>query len=133
MDCKNKFSGKKVLIIDDDIDYLEAMTTQMNFLGFDVVTGTSEKESEKLINNTDYDLAIFDLILENADSGFVMSYKSKKIKPEIPIIIITNVTNETGLQFDVTTNEMRSWIKADVIMNKDFRIEQLLAEINKLM
>ena len=112
MDCKNKFSGKKVLIIDDDIDYLEAMTTQMNFLGFDVVTGTSEKESEKLINNTDYDLAIFDLILENADSGFVMSYKSKKIKPEIPIIIITNVTNETGLQFDVTTNEMRSWIKS---------------------
>ena len=130
---KNKYKEKTVLVIDDDIDFLEKIKIQMQFLGFNVVTGHSEAESEKLISETNYDLAIFDLMLENTDSGFVMSYKSKQAKPDVPVIIITNVTHETGLQFDVTTGEMRSWIKADIIMDKDFRIEQLEGEINKLM
>jgi two-component system, OmpR family, response regulator len=128
-----KYQGKKALLVDDDSDFQILVKLYLETIGFEVTVGDSQKDGEKLIQEGKYDLAIFDLMMENSDSGFILSYKSKIKHPEMPIIIVTNVTNETGFQFDVSTKEMRSWIKADAIMDKDIRKEQLLNEIEKLI
>ena len=60
-------------------------------------------------------------------------YKSKKNNPDVPVIIATSVTNETGLQFDSITEESRSWVKADIMLDKDLRFEQLERAINTLL
>ena len=96
------------------------------------MTASSFEEGEKLINEVTYDLAIFDLMMENADSGFVLSYSSKKKYPDIPVLILTNVVNETGLRFDTYKTEKNSWIKADSVLNKSIRIEQLRKEVDKV-
>ena len=128
-----KYKGKIALLVDDDTDFLDIITLYLESFGFNVISGSSQVEGEKLINKEKFDIAIFDLMLENTDSGFILSYRLKNKYPDIPIIIATSVTNETGLHFDASTEEMRSWIKADVIMHKDIRIEQLRSEIDKLM
>ncbi|MCF7790507.1 MAG: response regulator [Victivallales bacterium] len=130
---EKRYFGKTALVVDDDFDYQELISFYLKSYGFEVVVGGSQAEGEKLIQETDFDLAVFDLMMENSDSGFVLSYKLKKTNPKIPVIIVTNVTNETGYHFDVSTDEMRSWIKADVILDKDIRNEQLYNEINKLL
>jgi DNA-binding response OmpR family regulator len=128
-----KENKKTVLIVDDDVDYLAQMEMQVRKLGFEVVTADSQKVAEELINLVKFDLAILDLMMENKDSGFILCYKMKKHNPNVPVIIASAVTAETGLNFGVETVADRSWIKADTFIEKGIRPDQLEREINKLL
>jgi len=129
---EKNYKGKTAILVDDDIDFIEIIKIYLESFGFNVVTASSFEEGEKLINEVTYDLAIFDLMMENADSGFVLSYSSKKKYPDIPVLILTNVVNETGVRFDTYSTEKNSWIKADKVLNKSIRIEQLKKEVDKV-
>ena len=124
---------KTILIIDDDIDYLEQMKIQLTSFGFETVVAESQKEGEETINKIKPDLVIVDMMMENQDSGFIFCYKIKKKFPDVPVIIATAVTAETGMIFGLNSEEERSWIKADLYLEKGLRPDQLLREINKLL
>ena len=87
---------KLILIVDDDADYLFQMEAMVKNLGFRVKTAESQAEAEKVLETTRPDLAIFDLMMENEDSGFILSYKAKRKYPEMPIIMASAATAETG-------------------------------------
>jgi len=124
---------KTVLIVDDDIDQLTQLTMHLNKMGFEVITGESQKEGEDLISKHKPDLAIFDLMMDNKDSGFILSYKIKKKYPEVPVIIVTAVTAETGMMFGLNSEEEKKWIKADLYLEKGLRFDQLQVHINNLL
>ncbi len=124
---------KLVLIVDDDQDYLEQMKIQVEHFGFEVITAQSRAEGEEMLKTTNPDLAIFDLMMETQDSGFVLAYKAKRLHPNMPVIIATAVTTETGISFNVETEEDKNWIKADLYLEKGIRGDQLHREINKLL
>jgi len=124
--------GKVILIVDDDYDHLFQMRFQFENWGCKVITADSQKEAEKLIETIRPDLAILDLMMESEDSGFILSYKIKKRYPDLPIIIITAVSSETGMSFGIETGDEKKWIKADLYLEKGIRPEQLKLEIEKL-
>ncbi len=124
---------KKILIVDDDMDSLLQLKMHVENFGFETITAQSQKEGEEIISKTKPDLAIFDLMMENKDSGFILSYKLKKKYPDVPVIIATAVTAETGMVFGLDTEEERNWIKADIYLEKGIRPDQLHREINKLL
>lgn len=126
-------SNKTILIVDDDEDYLYQMQLAIKNFGFNVVTAESQREAEELLQQVKPDLAIFDLMMENEDSGFILSYKLKKRYPDVPVIIATAVASETGISFGVSSEEERRWIKADLYMEKGIRPDQLHREIVKLL
>ncbi|HOW30824.1 MAG TPA: response regulator [Bacteroidales bacterium] len=124
---------KKILIVDDDIDYIFQMKLKVESMGFDTITAESQKEAEKIIEEIKPDLCILDLMMETDDSGFILSYKIKRRYPDVPIIIATAVTAETGMSFDVMAEENQRWINADLFLDKGIRIDQLQREIKKLL
>jgi DNA-binding response OmpR family regulator len=124
---------KIILIVDDDSDYLFQLKLKVERFGFEVVTADGQREGEKVIESLKPDLAIFDLMMENEDSGFILSYKIKKKYPDVPVILATAVTAETGMSFDLSENSNRSWIKADLFLDKGIRADQLEKEIKKLL
>lgn len=124
---------KTILIVDDDIDYLFQIKLKVEGFGFEVITAESQREGEKIIETLKPDLAIFDLMMENEDSGFVLSYKIKRKYPEVPVILATAVTAETGMTFDMSRDSGSSWIKADLMLDKGIRTDQLEKEIKKLL
>jgi len=124
---------KRILIVDDDPDYLFQTRHKIEKMGFETITADSQMEAEKLLEATKPDLAILDLMMESDDSGFILAYKMKKLYPEVPIIIATAVTAETGIIFNLNDESQRSWIKADAYLEKGIRTEQLHKEINKLL
>lgn len=124
---------KLVLIVDDDPDYLQQLEMTVKGFGFETITAESRKQGELILETTKPDLNIFDLMMETHDSGFVLSYKAKQKYPDVPVIIATAVTTETGINFNVETEEDRNWIKADLFIEKGIRSDQLLREINKLL
>ena len=124
---------RTILIADDDPDMLSQLELQCRTMGFNTVCADSQKSAERLIEETRPDLAIFDLMMENRDSGFILSYKLKRKYPDVPVIIATAVTRESGMIFGIDTSEEKAWIKADQYLEKGIRPDQLAREINKLL
>jgi two-component system response regulator VicR len=130
---KMSIEGKVILLVDDDYDYLYQMKFQLERWGCKVITAESQREAEELLPNLKPDLAILDLMMENEDSGFVLSYKMKKRYPDVPVIIATAVTTETGMSFGIFSGEDKNWIKADFYVEKGIRPEKLKIEIENLL
>lgn len=124
---------KTILLVDDDEDYLYQQQIQLEAAGYKVLKAESEQRAEELLLETRPDIAIVDLMMENFDAGFSLCYHIKKNDPSIPVIIVTAVTSETGLEFDTTTDEERSWVRADALLAKPVRFEQLRKEIERLL
>ncbi len=128
-----KIEGKVILVVDDDSDYLYQLKFQLELWGCKVITADSQKEAEELLESLKPDLAILDLMMESEDSGFVLSYKMKRKYPDVPIIIATAVSSETGMNFGHNSQEDKNWIKADTYLEKGMRPEHLKKEIEKLI
>ncbi len=122
-----------ILVVDDDMDYLFQVKLKLEQSGYRVVTADSQKEAETLLEKTKPDLAILDLMMENEDSGFILSYKIKKRYPDVPVIIATAVAAETGITFDINDENNRKWIKADQFLEKGIRSDLLISEIERLL
>jgi len=128
-----KKEKKTVLIVDDDSDYLFQMKSAIQDMGYEVISAETQKEAESIIERIRPDLAILDLMMESQDTGFILCHQIKNKYPEVPIIIASAVTAETGMIFDVNTQEDQDWIKADLFLDKGIRLDQLHKEINKLL
>lgn len=124
---------KTILVVDDDYDYLVQMKSILTSMNFEVLTADSQKEAENIIEKTKPDLAILDLMMEKHDTGFILCHIIKDRYPDVPIIIASAVTAETGMLFDVDSDENREWIKADLFLDKGIRSDQLQKEIHKLL
>lgn len=124
---------KNILLVDDDQDQLEIVGMYVEKFGYNPIKIDSQKEAEKYLEENKPDLAIFDLMMENEDSGFILSYKIKKKYPDVPVIIVTAVASETGMVFGLENEEDKKWIKADLYLEKNIREDQLHRELKKLL
>ena len=124
---------KNILVVDDDIDLLEQVSMILKKEGYRVISAQGQKEGEEALLTAVPDLAVLDLMMENMDSGFVLCHHVKKRNPKTPVILVTAVTSETGMEFENSSGDERSWIKADAILTKPVRGEQLRREIDRLL
>ena len=124
---------KKILVVDDDLDLLEQMTAVLTGAGYEVTASEGRAAAEETILKIKPDLAILDLMMEEKDSGFVLSHQIKKLYPDMPVILLTAVLGATGLSFNTQSSDAQSWIKVDKIMDKPVRPEQLRAEVRRLL
>jgi two-component system, OmpR family, response regulator len=126
-------SSFTILVADDDPDYLFQTISNLERAGYKTVGVGSQAEAELYISKFRPDLAIFDLMMESDDSGFILCYKMKKKYPQVPVILATAVSHETGLSFSLDSEHERSWIRADRYLEKGIRAEQLDQEVMKLL
>ena len=122
-----------ILLADDDPDYLFQVAFYLRSSGYEVVAVESQAEAEQVITKMKPDLAVFDLMMESDDSGFILCYKLKRRYPEVPVILATAVARETGITFGLNSEQDRDWIRADLYLEKGVRPEQLDQEIKKLL
>ena len=124
---------KKILVVDDDIDMLEQVSLILKKEGYQVIQAQGQKEGEEALLTAIPDLAVLDLMMENMDSGFVLCHHVKRLYPDTPVILLTAVKAATGLDFHPQSDEAASWVKADVVMDKPVRPEQLRTEARRLL
>jgi two-component system alkaline phosphatase synthesis response regulator PhoP len=122
-----------ILVADDDPDYLFQTVKGLEMAGYKTVAVESQAEAEALLVKLKPDLAVFDLMMENDDSGFILCYKLKRRYPDVPVILATAVSHETGISFGLDSEQEKSWIRADKYLEKGIRPEQLDQEIMKLL
>jgi two-component system alkaline phosphatase synthesis response regulator PhoP len=98
---------KKILIIDDDIDLVEAMRLTLEKAGFIVIDAQDGKKGLVKIKTEKPDLVLLDVMMETQDEGFHIAYQLRKDKEtaDLPIIILTAIGQETGFSFSKEKDE----------------------------
>ena len=127
---KNK---KHILVVDDDIDVLEQLTAVLTGAGHEVVSARGEAQAEQRLTEMKPDLAIVDVMMEQQDSGFMLSHQIKRLYPGTPVIILTSVTSATGFEFPLGAGGEDPWVKADRMLQKPVRPEILRTEVLRLL
>ena len=122
-----------VLMADDDPDQLFQVGHHLRKWGYEVVAVDSREEAERYLEGACPDLAILDLMMEEEDSGFILAYRIKRCRPEVPVIIATAVTAERGISFDLSSPGSDRWIKADHYLEKGYRMDHLKTVIENLL
>jgi CheY-like chemotaxis protein len=124
-------SKGKVLIIDDDVDFLEISAATLASAGYSVTTAKSGEEGLAAAAEVTPDVVLLDLMLEKPDMGFTVAHQLRK-QPElkeVTILLVTAAARETGFRFDLASPEDRRWIKVDRILNKPIARAELLARV----
>lgn len=125
--------AKTILIVDDDVDILEQYALLLKADGLKVVQAASLAEAEETILTVRPDLAILDLMMDEKDAGFVLCNQLKRLYADLPVIIVSNVTPITGLDFRPRNQEESSWVRADAMLAKPILPEKLRAEVRRLL
>ncbi len=125
--------AKTILIVDDDPDILEQYDLLLKAEGYKVVQAGGMAEAEETILTVRPDLAILDLMMAEKDAGFVLCNHLKRLYAELPVIIVSNVTPATGLDFRPRSSEEQSWVRADLMLNKPIVAERLRTEVRRLL
>lgn len=124
---------KNILVVDDDIDLLDQVALILQSEGYKITKAQGQKEGEEALLTAVPDLAVLDLMMENMDSGFILTHHVKRLFPETPVILLTAVKSATGLDFHPGSDDAASWVKADVVLDKPVRPEQLKQEVRRLL
>ncbi len=125
--------NKKIVMIDDNKDYVFTMKTFLERNEFDVVTAGDGKAGIELVKKEKPDLILLDVMMELLFSGFEV-YRQLKIDPElkkIPLIGISGMGDEISLKYDKEKDS--EYFDPDEFMEKPVDKELLLKKINGLL
>ncbi|MCX8021687.1 MAG: response regulator [Syntrophorhabdaceae bacterium] len=123
----------KILLVDNDVDFVDLHKAVLENNGFDVAVAYAGREVMDKVKFEQPDIIVLDLMLEKHDTGFgvAKALKADPVYKKIPILMITAVLGETGMDFSQELDGY--WMKTDDYMNKPFTPEELVGRIKKLL
>lgn len=124
----------KIIIVDDDADYINVVKTILESEQYTVVTADDKTEGMEKIRVEKPDLAILDVMMNAWNDGFEMSRQLKKDTQfkNMPVLMLTAVENRTGIDFKSTAGNP-VWLPVDVFLNKPVEPQVLLDEVKILL
>jgi len=128
---KREETPKKVLLVDDDTDFLEMHTAVLEHRGYLVITAQSSKECMEKLDETKPDIVILDVMMEQFDSGFKASENIKQKYKDLPVMLLTSIGAQTNLDFS-SSDDVLQVSGADVLLDKPVSPKVLIDEIERL-
>jgi DNA-binding response OmpR family regulator len=124
---------RNILIVDDDLDYGDALKIVLENQGFRVRHASNIGDGRELINQERPDLIILDVMMEKMTDGFNLcsELKGDKTCSSIPILMVTAVTEKTGFKFSPQTDG--EYLQADDYVSKPIPVADLVSRIKKLI
>jgi CheY-like chemotaxis protein len=121
----------RIFIVDDDIDFLEMHSTVLKNRGYEVTTAQSAKECLEKLESVRPDLVVLDVMMEKFDAGFEVTKKIKKRYPRLPVILLTSIGPQTGLEFSSNADVLEV-TGADILLDKPVSPDDFIAAIKRL-
>jgi CheY-like chemotaxis protein len=121
---------KRIMLIDDDVDFLNVNRLALEAAGYEVETSDSARAGVALARELKPDLILMDLMMEEIHSGFAAlgELKHHPDTANIPVIMITAVTTATGFRID-EEGEVPDWLQAAEFINKPVDPKDLIARV----
>ena len=123
----------KILIIDDDRDFLYATRIVLESKGFEVEAATTPEEGISKVLNTEPDLVVLDVILVSDLGGFEVArtLREEHNLKELPILMLTAVHGVKKVPYRFAPDE--EYLPVDVFIDKPVEPETLVETIKEML
>lgn len=120
---------KKILLVDDDADFVEMNKVVLDHNGYEVIVAYNGAECLEKAKASKPDLIILDIMMASVGDGMFAAQELRREDATrgIPIIVVTSV-NEAP-QYNIGPDE--AWMPVDVFIEKPVAPEVLLEEVRK--
>lgn len=127
----------KILVIDDDPDFVDAVTPILQSALYDVISASNPAEGKKKALSEKPDLILLDIMMDSLFDGFSLCNNIKTAKEfkdvkDTPIIFVSAVKEMTGSRFQFQ-GEGQGMIGPDDYIDKPVKPDDLIARIEKLL
>lgn len=127
---------RRILIIDDDIDYVASLTALLESRGYVVSSARSGREGLEKLRAEPPDLIVLDVMMEYDSSGYEVN-QNVKFTPSfegfrhVPILMVSSIPDEPSARFRMA-GEVDE-ITPDRYLTKPIDIRRFLAAVRDLL
>ncbi len=121
----------KILIVDDDPDFVEATRLVVEAHGYEVISAANGDQGLAKVREEGPDLVILDVVMASVLDGLHMSeemYRDPSHR-EIPVLMVTSIANIDYAALFPTDET----IHIDAFLSKPVPPDRLLSEIERLL
>ena len=125
---KQETKPKKVMVVDDDADFVEIEKTILEAEGYDVVVAYNGSECLKKVKQDKPDLIILDIQMTTEYDGVntAQYLRDHEELSDIPIIVVTSKPIYSIYPDD-------EWYPTDEFINKPVDKEQFISQVKRVM
>jgi len=124
---------KKILIVDDDPEFVNATRELLEAEGHMVMTASNGEQGYAAAKSEKPDLMLLDVMMTHASEGFDIARRLKS-DPEtqhLPVIILTGIRKAMTLPFRYEPDE--DWLPVKAVLEKPVKPEELLRQVDRAM
>jgi two-component system, OmpR family, alkaline phosphatase synthesis response regulator PhoP len=124
---------KRILIVDDDTDFITATRAVLAGAGYEVAECTKAAEALARVREFRPDLLVLDVMMETGTAGFDVSYQVRKDPhyAKTPILMVTAIHQTTPLRFSPETDG--EFLPVEKLLDKPVPADVLLTEVAHLL
>ncbi len=121
--------SKKVLMIDDDPEFVEAISNLLDAKGYDVQTASNGKDGVAAAQAENPDIILLDVMMTTKHEGFdtARELHDNPTTQNTPIIMLTGIRREMNLPFGFEPDD--TWLPVKGVLEKPVKPEVLLKAI----
>ncbi len=114
-----------IVVVDDEPSIRELLVASLHFAGFDVATAASGSEAIEVIEKTQPDLIVLDIMLPDID-GFTVTRRIRQEGIGAPVLFLT-------ARDDTQDKVMGLTVGGDDYVTKPFSLEEVVARIRAIL
>ena len=119
-------TSKRILIVDDDAEIIEAMRYALESKGFEILVARDGNQGLAMAEREDPDLLILDMMMPKR-SGFLVLEKLRRTRP-VPMRVIMITANEGSRH-----KAYAEMLGVDDYIRKPFAMDRLVDSVAKLL
>ncbi|MFN2217267.1 MAG: response regulator [Anaerolineae bacterium] len=123
----------KILIIDDDPDFLYTVRLVLEDAGFEVETASTPEQGLGKVQSTEPDLVILDVLMPSEYEGFAVAsaIREELHITDLPIVMLTAVHDIKRLSHRFAPDD--TYLPVDVFLDKPIELDSLVQIINEVL
>ena len=130
--------AKRVLLVDDDVDFLEINRMTLERAGFEVLTADTADQGLKTALSTPVDVAVLDVMMDTPTEGFELARKlrAQEQTKHLPLLMLTSINTENEaigsfVRFSDRDRD-QTWLPVDRFVDKPIKPEDLISLVRTL-
>jgi len=124
----------KILVVDDDVDYVESTVAVLEARGYKVIAAYDGKEGLEKAKSEIPQLIIIDLMMNTINEGYDFCLEIRKDKrfKDIPLLMISSA-HQNDMFKDLNFVPDDVWFPIDTFLDKPVNADTLLEHVNRLV
>ena len=125
--------GKKILLVDDEVDFVEINRVALENKGYQVVVAYNGKEAVERALKEKPDVIILDVMMTTQTEGFDVARQVRMHKEmqDTPIIMLTAIRERMDIKWKIEPD--KEWLPVTEFLEKPVPPERVIEKIEQML